>query len=312
MDTWRTLPQDIRDAAYDVNAAVRNSAELIEKRNSASFEFRKQHTEALDIPYASHSERCAFDLYPAANSNAPCLIFIHGGWWQRNGRDNFSCYARGLVEAGWSVAMPGYTLAPNASLTEIVREIGLALDWLANNGSKYGVSGHTIICGWSAGAHLASLYLSHPAILGGLLIAGAYDLSRFQYTKFNDAVRLNESEISLFTPLRQTPPEKQVAIAVGTAEVPILVKDSIDLHRHRQLAGVTSEFIPVREANHFTILDEMVSPRGLLVEAAVSLTERRNKWLIKADLSSCGQVRGSNASFSGGAAEKDNDQVEPG
>lgn len=271
LDDWRAMSQDMRNAAYDVNAAVRDSATLIEKRNAASSEFSSRHSGSLDIPYASHSERCAFDLYPADNCDAPCLVFVHGGWWQRNGRDNFACYARGFIESGWSVAMPGYTLAPDASLTAIVREIGLALDWLTINGAKYGLSDKAVICGWSAGAHLASLYLSHPAVLGGLLIAGAYDLARFQYTKFNDAVRLCESEISLFTPLRQTPPAKPTAIAVGTAEVPILVKDSIDLHRHRQLAGVQSEFIPVREANHFTILDEMISPEGVLVQAANAL-----------------------------------------
>jgi len=274
---WLSLSQEERDAAYDVNLAVSNSADLIEKRNTMSSAFRARHARNLDIPYVPNSDRCAFDLYPAKDPNAPCLVFIHGGWWQRNGRENFACCARGLAASGWSVAIPGYTLAPNASLTEIVLEIGLALDWLAENGPSYRIKGPIVISGWSAGAHLASLYLPHPAVVASLLIAGAYDLSRFQHTKFNDAVRLKNPEISLLSPLRQTPAAKPVAIAVGTSEVPLLIEDSVALHQHRQLSGVPSDFVAVKDANHFTILNELVSDQGLLVTAAKRLIGALNR-----------------------------------
>ena len=41
----------------------------------------------------------------------------------------------GVAAHGWSVAIPGYSLAPDASLTQIVAEISGALDWLAKNGA---------------------------------------------------------------------------------------------------------------------------------------------------------------------------------
>ena len=126
---WASLDQARRDAAYDNNAAVANSAALIEARNAASAAYRKAHSGALDIPYAPGA-RTAFDLYPAADPRAPCLVFIHGGYWLRNSRELFAAYAEGLAQHGWSIALPGYTLAPQASLTAIVQEIGAALDWL--------------------------------------------------------------------------------------------------------------------------------------------------------------------------------------
>ena len=42
---------------------------------------------------------------------APVLIFIHGGYWQRNSREFFAVMAEGALAAGSDVAMPGYTLA---------------------------------------------------------------------------------------------------------------------------------------------------------------------------------------------------------
>src|SRR5438034_1159914 len=129
---WPTLSQAERDAAYNNNAAVANSAELIERRNAASAAFRKVHPSGLDIPYGP-SPRQRWDLYPAEIPSAPCLVFIHGGYWQRNTREDFAIYAAGMLTHGWSAALPSHTLAPEASLTEIVGEINQALDWLDAN-----------------------------------------------------------------------------------------------------------------------------------------------------------------------------------
>jgi arylformamidase len=125
---WAALSQAERDAAYDNNKAVANSPALIAARNEASAKFRASHATALDIPYGKR-ERTKIDLYPARDKAAPCLVFIHGGYWQRNSRDVFAMLVEGVAAHGWSVAIPGYSLAPEASLSEIVGEISLALDW---------------------------------------------------------------------------------------------------------------------------------------------------------------------------------------
>jgi len=48
---WSALSQAERDAAYNNNLAVANSAELIERRNAASAAFRKAHPAGLDVAY---------------------------------------------------------------------------------------------------------------------------------------------------------------------------------------------------------------------------------------------------------------------
>src|SRR6201994_4038110 len=155
---WTALSQSERDAAYDNNKAVVNSPALIAARNEASAKYRADHAGAVDIPYGK-GERNKIDLYPARDKAAPCLVFIHGGYWQRNSRDVFAMLVEGLAAHGWSVAIPGYSLAPEATLTEIVGEISLALDWLAANGGSHGVAGPVILSGWSAGAHLTAMAL---------------------------------------------------------------------------------------------------------------------------------------------------------
>src|SRR5260221_4737231 len=137
---WAGLSQAEGGAAYDNNKAVANSPALTAARNEASAKFRAGHSAALDIPYGKR-ERTKIDLYPARDKAAPCLVFIHGGYWQRNSRDVFAMLVERMAAHDWSVAIPGYSLAPEATLSEIAEEISLALDWLAANGPSPGIAG---------------------------------------------------------------------------------------------------------------------------------------------------------------------------
>ena len=56
------------------------------------------------------------NLYPVADPTAACFVHIHGGYWQRGSKEIFACLAEGALANGWSAALPGYTLAPEASL----------------------------------------------------------------------------------------------------------------------------------------------------------------------------------------------------
>ncbi|MGA8613812.1 MAG: alpha/beta hydrolase [Xanthobacteraceae bacterium] len=271
-DNWAALDQAARNAAYNNNAAVVDSAKWIELRNSASAVFRAAHPRFLNLAYAP-SERTAFDLYPAVYPGAPCLVFIHGGYWQRNSRELFACFAEGLAAAGWAVAIPGYTLAPQTNLRGIVAEIGQALDWLADNGERYGVAGPLVIAGWSAGAQLAVLHLQHPGVAAGLAVSGIYDLAPLRDTNLNEALKLTDEEIAEFSPLRLPVVRKPLIISFGGAELPALVHDAWRLHDLRSRDGAPGKILPIAGADHFSILRELQMPEGALVRAATSLVE---------------------------------------
>jgi arylformamidase len=267
---WAALSQAERDAAYDNNAAVKNSALLIAERNEASAALRASGKSFLDVPYGDR-ERTKIDLYPAADRTTPCLIFIHGGYWQRNSREVFAMLVEGVAAHGWSVAIPGYSLAPDASLTQIVTEIFLALDWLGENGGSYGMTGPVVLSGWSAGAHLAAMALDHPRVSAGLAISGVYDLAPIRDTGLNNALKLTDEEVVKLSPLRLPVVHKRLDIAYGTAELPALVLDSIQFHQTRVAANAPGKLFPIDGADHFSILGELRRPGGALVEIARKL-----------------------------------------
>jgi arylformamidase len=270
---WATLSQAERDAAYNNNEAVADSAALIARRNAASAAFRSTHPAGLDVPYGPGG-RHRFDLYPAAIPEAPCLVFIHGGYWQRNTREDFACYAEGMLTHGWSVALPGHTLAPDATLTQIVGEIASALDWLVASAPQHGIAGGPILLsGWSAGGHLAAIALDHPSVAAGLAISGVFELAPLRETYLNEKLRLTDREISTLSPLQLPPIAKPLAISYGTAELPALVADSRDLYAHRTAAQAPGALIPVSDADHFSILEELRRPDGTLVRAMLELGE---------------------------------------
>ena len=122
---WGALSRAERDAAYDNTGAVRNSPALNAARAEASVAFRAAHPEHLDLRYGPR-ERNTWDLFPASDPSAPCLVFIHGGYWQRNSKEQFASLVSGTYAIGWSAALPGYTLAPDASLSEIAAEMTAA------------------------------------------------------------------------------------------------------------------------------------------------------------------------------------------
>src|ERR1700742_550542 len=232
------MTQAERDAAYDNVAAVVNSAALIAEGRAAAAPYRAARTGHLDLPYGPR-EREKWDLYPSADPQAPCLVFIHGGYWQRNTREDFACFAEGVLAHGWSMALPGYTLAPEATLTEIVDEIRRAIDWLAADGVKHGIgAGPIVVSGWSAGGHLTAMALDHPRVAAGLAISGIYELAPIRDTYLDEKLRLTDAEIATLSPLRLAAVQKTLAISYGAAELPALVEDSRDLHARRTAANV--------------------------------------------------------------------------
>jgi len=267
---WAALSQGERNAAYDNNAAVKNSAALITEQNQRSETLRASRKAFLDVPYGDR-ERTKIDLYPAADKAAPCLVFLHGGYWQRNSRDVFAMLVEGVSAHGWSVAIPGYSLAPEVSLTDIVKEIFQSLDWLANHGESHGIAGPVVLSGWSAGGHLVAMALDHPRVTAGLAISGVYDLAPIRDTGLNDALKLTDKEIETLSPLRLPVIQKRLAIAYGAAELPALVFDSIALHDKRITANAPGGLFPITGADHFSILEELRRPDGALVDIARKL-----------------------------------------
>jgi len=267
--SWGRLSQAERDAAYNNAAAVSESARLVLSRNEMSAVFRAAHSGFLDLAYGT-GERMKWDFYPASNVEAPCFVFVHGGYWQMNRREDFAVFAKGFLERGWAVAMPGYSLAPQVRLAGIVGELRAAMDWFSARGREFGVGGEVVISGWSAGAQLAALLLDHERVSAGLGISGVYELGPVRDTYLNEKLLLSDEEVAACSPVRLAVVGKPMAVAYGSRELPALVADAREFHGKRAAAHAAGPLIPVAGADHFTILHELLEADGELVSAGVA------------------------------------------
>lgn len=267
---WACLTQRERDNAYDNRKAVADSPALSEERNQASEAFRAAHPGHLDLRYGP-TEREAWDVFPGRDPAAPVLAFIHGGYWQWNRRQDFACVAEGALAMGWGVALCGYTLAPEATLTRIVWQLNTALDWLSTHGAAHGIGGPLVLSGWSAGGHLAALGAEHPSVTAAVAISGIFGLGPIRDTYLNAALKLTDDEIIDLSPMRRPVVRKPIAIIHGGEELPELCRQSRDFHARRTAAQAPGPLWPVPGADHFRVLEALRRPDGLLLRVAAEM-----------------------------------------
>ncbi len=258
---YRGMDQTALDAGYNNTLAVSDSSALLQDFDERSAALRTAHGEHLDLRYGP-APRNRIDYF-AAEKPGPLLIFIHGGYWQMRAKETFSFLAAGPLAHGIHVAMIGYTLAPDASLTEIVAEVRTAIGWLKANATEFG--GDTekmIVSGWSAGGHLTAMCVDEWGVIGGVAISGIYDLEPVRLSYLNDKLRLSDEEESSLSPLHLPLNEKPLTIIYGTGELPELQRQSEQFGDARR--GLPGEVVPLPQWNHFTILNELAAVDGAI------------------------------------------------
>ncbi|MDB5414219.1 MAG: alpha/beta hydrolase [Rubritepida sp.] len=267
---WGSLTQRERDAAYNNSEAVPDSRTLSEERNTASVPFRARYAGSLDLAYGT-SQREQWDLYPGKDASAPTLVFIHGGYWQRNRREDFAAIAEGALAMGWNVAMCGYSLCPEVTMTRIVYQIHEALGWLSTHGPEHGLAGPIVLTGWSAGGHLTALGAEHPAVTAAIAISGIFELGPIRDTYLNAALKLTDEEIVELSPMRRPVVMKPMAIVYGGAELPELCRQSRDFYAFRAAAQAPGPLLHIPGADHFRVVEALRQPGGAMLRLAADL-----------------------------------------
>ena len=272
---WRVMSQQDRDNGLNNGAAVAGSGDIVAGWDRRSAEMRARHSEHLDLRYGPR-ERNRIDFFKAAEK-APTLVFIHGGYWQMRAKEAFSLFAGGPMMFGINVAMIGYTLAPEATLDEIVAEINAGIDFLAEQlPARGGDANRIVVSGWSAGGHLTAMALSHPKVKGGIGISGIYDLEPIRHSYLNVKLGLDAAMSYRNSPMKQAAcPVKPLTLVVGSAELPLLRKQTADFACHRAKHGLPVSYEEIPGADHFSVMDQLASPAGRITALVRQLVERR-------------------------------------
>lgn len=265
---YRDMDQAALDAGYNNGLAVPNSAEMLQDFVQRSALVRARHPHHLDMRYGP-APRNRIDYF-AADQPGPLLVFIHGGYWQMRAKEDFSFIATGPLARHMHVALVGYTLAPDITLTGIVDEVRSAIAWLKQHAADFGGDANNmIVAGWSAGAHLTAMCLDQPGVAGGVAISGIYDLEPVRLSYLNAKLQLTEAEARALSPLLRPLSPRPLMITYGTGELPELQRQSAQFGAARQ--SCPGGLRPLLQHNHFTILDELADPQGAITQQVCQL-----------------------------------------
>ncbi len=216
----------------------------------------------LDLPYGSDA-RERFDLFRPEGPVKGCVIFVHGGYWKAFDKSTWSHLAAGPLARGWAVAMPSYTLCPEARISAITGQIAAEVAAVAGM-----TAGPLVLTGHSAGGHLVARMLA-PGVLSDAVaariarvvpISPLSDLEPLLRTSMNEVLRLDPEEARSESPVHQPAPTVPVTVWVGADERPAFLDQADWLAR---AWGVPCEVVPGR--HHFDVIDALADARSDLV-----------------------------------------------
>ncbi len=259
------------DDAFDNSGYVAGADRLPERWSAEAAAFRAEAEAAgraeIDLAYGPAARHRVDLLRPAADPSG-LIVFVHGGYWHKLDKTFWSQLAAGPLAAGWAVAIPSYTLAPEARIAEITREIRAAIEFVADR-----VDGPLRLAGHSAGGHLVSRMACADVDLSPPLrerlqkivsISGVHDLRPLTLTRMNEILRLDADEAAAESPALHAPVDGlDVAIWVGAGERPEFLRQARLLAERWQRPGVTDHYEPGR--HHFSVVEGLADPASPLV-----------------------------------------------
>ncbi len=189
------------DRAYANGAFIQGAADFVPKWTAEAAAFRQGlgARAQVNLPYGTGARQW-FDLFLPVGAPRGVLVFVHGGYWMEFDPKSWSHLAAGALARGWACAMPCYTLAPEAKITTMTREISCAIDAIGER-----VAGPIVVSGHSAGGHLAArmgcadVALRHrPRRV--VPISPLADLAPLIATQMNATLRLDAQEARAESP----------------------------------------------------------------------------------------------------------------
>ena len=271
---YRGMDRAALDAAYNNTAAVGQAKRdaYVADWARRSEPIRRAAEARLDVRYGG-GPRQRLDVFPAGAPGAPTLIYIHGGYWQMNDKEPYAFLGEGLRSAGFTLVLVEYTLAPAARLDQIVAEVRSAVTWVIDHAKELGgESTRVFISGHSAGGHLTAMAMADARLAGGVAISGLYDLEPIRLNYLNDKLRLDVAEAERNSPLRQFPAAAApLVVTVGLGELPELIRQSEEYAAAWTTRGLPGRYLPVAAHDHFSILEELARPGGVILRALQQL-----------------------------------------
>lgn len=261
---------DLSDA-YENGAYIPGAAAYPPRWAAAAAAFRDRLGDRAETGLAyGDGHRQRFDLFRPRGPAEGLVVFVHGGYWRRFHRTDWSHLAAGPLARGWAVAMPSYTLAPETRIGAITAEIAAAVGAAAKR-----VDGPVVVTGHSAGGHLAARMRCRDVALGGAVegrlrrvvpISPLSDLRPLLQTDLNRDLRLDAAEADAESPvLKADLRPAETVVWVGGAERPAFLDQARWLAD--AWAGTRLNIVPGR--HHFDVIEALEDADSAMVQSLV-------------------------------------------
>lgn len=273
-----------REVQYDARASVADFAGYMREYAERSEQVRARCAGVLDLHYGpGMAERLDIFLPAASAAPAPVLVFIHGGYWRAQRKEDMCSFVPAYTQAGIAVVVVEYTLVPEATLAEMVREMRSALAWIYQNAQHYGLDRERLfVSGSSAGGHLAAMLMApgwpqrfglpEDVVKGGVALSGLFDLRPLCQTVVNSWLQLSEAQAWELSPLRSIPARcGPLLLAVGGRETLGFHNQTQAMLQAWQQQGLGVAQIAAAECDHFSLLFELGRPESALCASTKAL-----------------------------------------
>lgn len=282
---WQHLDPARLDFELSPSRSAKDPAGVLARHQQQTGELAKAAdlVRFADIAYGK-GDRQKLDLVrPQTSRHCPCIVFVHGGFWQEGSKAGSGFAARSFADHGWAHAGIGYSLAPAASLAGIIAEIGTALRLLIANAADFGIDpGRIVLAGHSAGGHLAAAVLAGlagrdlPGLLAGYLpISGVFDLAPIAASYVNDRLGLAGPEPDQLSPLLYRPAaDRPCQLVIGGDESGSFQDQTAALANSWADGAMPPNIISIAGRDHFDILDELADPNSDVFRAVLAMGAR--------------------------------------
>ncbi len=236
----------------------------------------------LDVSYGPAPDE-VLDIFPAKEPGAPIMMFIHGGAWKGGRKDDISYPAESFVARGVTYIGVNFSLVPDVTLDEQIRQNRAALAWLYNNAESFGGDRDRIyVSGHSSGGHVTGMMvvtdwegewgLPNDLLKGAVPASGMYDLAPVRLSWRNDYLELDE-EAALRNSSIHHIPERGIplVIAYGAGELDEFQRQSREFAAAWRAKGHSCNLIELPGLNHFDLNNEFNNPDGAILKATFEM-----------------------------------------
>jgi arylformamidase len=254
---------------FQISHIVPDFEAQFEDYKASSNATRRTLRHQLDIQYGD-APRARLDLFfpPGEVSGAPIHMFIHGGYWRAQVKEDYAFVADGVTAAGAICAIVEYTLMPGARMANLVRETRAALAWLAANAASFGGDGSKLTAsGHSAGGHLVTYLASRaphehgfPAIpLRAVIpISGIFDLRPITTSYLQPELHLTPEEVARWSPIEAIPSSAtHYQIVVGHDETAPFHQQAQDYAYVLERHGASHERVTLHGEEHMSVVRKL-------------------------------------------------------